>query len=278
MLSAGTRLAIAAVATLMLLGGLGAIAVGGSFGVSGLWLVIAGAVALVALAVERNRYRSEAAETSFESAGPGGGEPSKSSTRASRRRPRPSSIRRPTPRCGSSSTVGRASGATSPTPDATQPLMTDTIRATPRRRPPGDPGRPDRPRPEPRPRRRSRAPAPGPAAAARPSRTSTESCPGSSSTPAYLYKAGSSATRLDRERFHFLTIFASETSTSSSRLPRSPASASRSRPAGRPGARMERTAAEQLAAARARDPRAASRTTARPWADEVRQGHSRRPR
>lgn len=77
MLSAGTRLAIAAVATLMLVGGLGAIAVGGSFGVSGLWLVIAGAVALVALAVERNRYRSEAAETSFESAGPGGGEPTR---------------------------------------------------------------------------------------------------------------------------------------------------------------------------------------------------------
>ncbi|HUQ78960.1 MAG TPA: hypothetical protein VM427_08855 [Patescibacteria group bacterium] len=73
----GTRLAIAAVATLMLVGGLGAIGLGGSFGVSSLWLVIAGAVALVALAVERNRYRSEAAEASFESAGPGGGEPSR---------------------------------------------------------------------------------------------------------------------------------------------------------------------------------------------------------
>ena len=77
MLSATTRLAIAAVATLMLLGGLGAIAVGGSLGVSGLWLVIAGSVGLVALAVERNRYRSEAAETSFDSAGPGGGEPTR---------------------------------------------------------------------------------------------------------------------------------------------------------------------------------------------------------
>ncbi|MDQ3127679.1 MAG: hypothetical protein M3Q66_04380 [Chloroflexota bacterium] len=77
MLSATTRLAIAVVATLMLLGGLGAIAVGGALGASGLWLVVGGAVALVALAVERNRYRSEAAESSFESAGPGGGEPTR---------------------------------------------------------------------------------------------------------------------------------------------------------------------------------------------------------
>ncbi len=77
MLSATTRLAIAVVATLMLLGGLGAIAVGGALGASGLWLVIGGAVALVALAIERNRYRSEAAESSFESAGPGGGEPTR---------------------------------------------------------------------------------------------------------------------------------------------------------------------------------------------------------
>jgi predicted O-methyltransferase YrrM len=77
MLSATTRLAIAVVATLMLLGGLGAIAIGGAFGASGLWLVVAGAVALVALAIERNRYRSEAAENSFESAGPGGGEPTR---------------------------------------------------------------------------------------------------------------------------------------------------------------------------------------------------------
>lgn len=77
MLSATTRLAIAVVATFMLLGGLGAIAVGGAFGSSGLWLVVSGAVAMVALAIERNRYRSEAAESSFESAGPGGGEPTR---------------------------------------------------------------------------------------------------------------------------------------------------------------------------------------------------------
>jgi hypothetical protein len=77
MLSATTRLAVAAVATLMLLAGLGAIAIGGTLAGTGLWLVIAGAVALVAIAIERNRYRSEEAEKSFESAGPGGGEPTR---------------------------------------------------------------------------------------------------------------------------------------------------------------------------------------------------------
>ena len=75
MLTATTRIAIAAVATLVLLGGLGLIAIGGSSAISGLWLVIAAAVVLVAVAIERNRYRSEATERSFESAGPGGGEP-----------------------------------------------------------------------------------------------------------------------------------------------------------------------------------------------------------
>ena len=75
MLSTTTRLAAAVIATLILLGGLGAIAIGGGAAVSGLWLVIAGAVILVALAIERNRYRSEAAERSFEAVGPGGGEP-----------------------------------------------------------------------------------------------------------------------------------------------------------------------------------------------------------
>jgi hypothetical protein len=74
-LSATTRFAIAVVATLMLVGGLGAIAIGGALAASGLWFVVGGAVLLVALAIERNRYRSEDAERSFESAGPGGGEP-----------------------------------------------------------------------------------------------------------------------------------------------------------------------------------------------------------
>jgi hypothetical protein len=77
MLSATTRVLIGAIATLVLVAGLGAIAIGGSVAVSGLWLVISAAVVLVALAIERNRYRSEAAERSFEAVGPGGGEPSR---------------------------------------------------------------------------------------------------------------------------------------------------------------------------------------------------------
>jgi hypothetical protein len=76
MLSATTRLAAAIVATLMLIGGLGLLTLGGEIAVSGLWVVIGSAVVLVALAIERNRYRSEAAEASFDATGPGGGEPS----------------------------------------------------------------------------------------------------------------------------------------------------------------------------------------------------------
>jgi len=74
MLSATTRVVVAVLAALTLAGGLVLLSMG-SVGVSGLWLVIASAVVLVALAIERNRYRSEDAERSFEAAGPGGGEP-----------------------------------------------------------------------------------------------------------------------------------------------------------------------------------------------------------
>jgi hypothetical protein len=75
MLSATTRIAVAVVATLLLIGGLGALASGGVATGTGLWMVVLGAGALIALAIERNRYRSEDAERSFESTGPGGGEP-----------------------------------------------------------------------------------------------------------------------------------------------------------------------------------------------------------
>lgn len=75
MLTTTTRLAVAAVAALFLLGGLGLIAIGGPAVGSGLWLVVLGAGALIALAIERNRYRSEAAERSLDATGPGGGEP-----------------------------------------------------------------------------------------------------------------------------------------------------------------------------------------------------------
>ena len=74
MLSATTRLVVAVVAVLVLLGGLATLGTGFDRA-TGLWLVIGAAVVLVALAIERNRYRSEEAERSFESTGPGGGEP-----------------------------------------------------------------------------------------------------------------------------------------------------------------------------------------------------------
>lgn len=75
MLTATTRVAIAVIATLTLFGGLVLLTTGPA-GISGLWLVVFSAAILVALAIERNRYRSEDAERSFETTGPGGGEPS----------------------------------------------------------------------------------------------------------------------------------------------------------------------------------------------------------
>jgi hypothetical protein len=75
MLTISARVVIGVVATLMVFGGLGLIAVGTDAAITGLWMTISGAVLLVALAIERNRYRSEAAERAAEPIGPGGGEP-----------------------------------------------------------------------------------------------------------------------------------------------------------------------------------------------------------
>ena len=75
MLGPTTRVAVAVIATLTLFGGPVPRRTSPA-GISGLWLVVFSAAVLVALAIERNRYRSEEAERSFESTGPGGGEPS----------------------------------------------------------------------------------------------------------------------------------------------------------------------------------------------------------
>ena len=56
MLSSTTRVVLGVVGTLMVIGGLSAVAVGGPFGTGGLWLVIAGAVLVVAVVLERQRY------------------------------------------------------------------------------------------------------------------------------------------------------------------------------------------------------------------------------
>jgi hypothetical protein len=75
MLSSTSRLLLGVVGVVMLFAGLGLIAAGPTVGVSGFWVTILGAALLVSLAIERNRYRSEEADRSFEPVGPGGGEP-----------------------------------------------------------------------------------------------------------------------------------------------------------------------------------------------------------
>jgi hypothetical protein len=68
------RMVIGACAALLFLGGIVLIAAGGAAIASGVWLVIVGGTGIVAIALERSRYRSEAAERLSAPAGPGGGE------------------------------------------------------------------------------------------------------------------------------------------------------------------------------------------------------------
>jgi hypothetical protein len=74
MLNATTRIVLGAVGFLLVLAGLAASAAGA--GISGIWATIMGAVLVVAVVIERQRYRSEEADRAFEPSGPGGGEPS----------------------------------------------------------------------------------------------------------------------------------------------------------------------------------------------------------
>ncbi|HEY7133259.1 MAG TPA: hypothetical protein VH440_13470 [Candidatus Limnocylindrales bacterium] len=72
MLTPTIRIIAAILAVLMLLGGL----IATPFtGIVGLWSTIVGAGILIALVVERNRYRSDESDRTFEAVGPGGGEP-----------------------------------------------------------------------------------------------------------------------------------------------------------------------------------------------------------
>ena len=72
MLTPTVRVLAAIVAALMLLGGLIATPF---VGLPGLWSTVVGAAILIALVVERNRYRSDETDRSFATVGPGGGEP-----------------------------------------------------------------------------------------------------------------------------------------------------------------------------------------------------------
>jgi hypothetical protein len=66
---------IAAFGALSIIGGLAGLAVGGPSAAAGLWGVVVGLVLIAAVAFERSRYRSEAADDAGARAGPGGGEP-----------------------------------------------------------------------------------------------------------------------------------------------------------------------------------------------------------
>jgi hypothetical protein len=72
MLTAATRVLLVVVGALIALAGLAVAAVGGP---GGLWLAGVGAAIVIAVTIERNRYRSDAADAALEPIGPGGGEP-----------------------------------------------------------------------------------------------------------------------------------------------------------------------------------------------------------
>jgi hypothetical protein len=73
MLTATTRLGLAILGAILVLAGLAAAATGA--GLAGIWLTIVGVAMVVALLIERQRYRSDEADGAFEPHGPGGGEP-----------------------------------------------------------------------------------------------------------------------------------------------------------------------------------------------------------
>jgi hypothetical protein len=75
MLNTTTRLVLGVLGSLIALGGLAAVAMGGSAAAGGLWAVILGVVMVLAVVLERHRYRSEEADRAFDPVGPGGGEP-----------------------------------------------------------------------------------------------------------------------------------------------------------------------------------------------------------
>ncbi len=68
------RVLMAGLGALMLLGGLLLIVSGVPGAVGGLWLVVTGGILLIAVALERVRYRSEQADRVGAPPGPGGGE------------------------------------------------------------------------------------------------------------------------------------------------------------------------------------------------------------
>ena len=68
------RIIVAVVATLIFLGGVVAILAGGPTILPGIQALIIGGIGILAVTLERGRYRSEHAERASAPAGPGGGE------------------------------------------------------------------------------------------------------------------------------------------------------------------------------------------------------------
>jgi hypothetical protein len=66
------RLIVAVVAALVAIGGLAAVSVGEP---AGLWAIAVGGGGIIAVAMERSRYRSQTAERTLDTPGPGGGDP-----------------------------------------------------------------------------------------------------------------------------------------------------------------------------------------------------------
>jgi hypothetical protein len=75
MLSTTTRVVLGVFGTILAIGGLVAVTAGNGARVGGLWITIIGVAIVLAVVLERQRYRSEEADRSFEPVGPGGGEP-----------------------------------------------------------------------------------------------------------------------------------------------------------------------------------------------------------
>ena len=69
------RALAAALGGLLVVAGLATVAISPTAVATGAWLVIVGLVLIVAVIVERRRYRSESADRSSLPIGPGGGEP-----------------------------------------------------------------------------------------------------------------------------------------------------------------------------------------------------------
>jgi len=69
------RVLIVAIGGVMALAGLAAISAGGEPAFTGVWLFVVGMAFIIVAAIERLRYRSEAADQPGLPVGPGGGEP-----------------------------------------------------------------------------------------------------------------------------------------------------------------------------------------------------------